>query len=87
MTRVPGERRLGDRRDAPARDADMPHGVEARLRIDHAAVGDDEVVGRRRRSSRGTRREGGEAREHDGGAAQHAAHVTASEVPVAASTC
>ena len=39
-----GERRLGDRRDRAAADADVAHGVEARLGIHHPAVGDDEVV-------------------------------------------
>ena len=41
--RLAGERRLGDRGNLSAADADAAHGVEARLRIDDAALDDDEV--------------------------------------------
>ena len=43
MTVFAGERRLGDRGNLSAADADAAHGVEARLRIDDASPDDDEV--------------------------------------------
>jgi hypothetical protein len=45
---LPGEWRFRDRVDLPGPDADVAHGVEPRLGIHDASVGDDEVVGRRR---------------------------------------
>ena len=41
--RLAGERRLGDRGNLSAADADAAHGVQARLRIDDASPDDDEV--------------------------------------------
>ena len=56
MTRSARQRRLGHDLDLPAPDADVAHGVEPRLGIHDASVGDHEIVGRRlftRRTPRG----------------------------------
>ena len=47
ITRAPVERRLRHGLDLPAPDPDVAHGVEPRLGIHDASVGDHEIVGRR----------------------------------------
>ena len=79
----PAQRRLGDRDDLPAADADVPHSVEPRLRVYDAPPANDDVVlglrcggdgDRNGCPARGEQREAGnDERAHGASVSRHAA--------------
>ena len=55
-----GDARNADSANHAVADADVPDGIKVRLRIDHAAVADDDVVGVLRLVSFGDAKEAGD---------------------------